>query len=132
MAKKRQRNPPPNERDYHHIFYQRRHYDRYWAKRLREHHYAGALVPRETLHRQIHDKIHDVPTPNEDVCEWLWHELTALADDGIIDVKHDHLEQRLTTIIELLREYDAEQLDATIAILRWQWQIVHKFYTNGH
>lgn len=84
-----------------------------------------------TLHRRLHETIHDVPCPNEDVCELIWHELEALRLTGVIDVEHDNIELRLSTIIQLLSECHGN-LDATIATLKWQKQIVHKFYQAPH
>ena len=90
----------------------------------------GAVIPMHTLHRRIHETIHDIPCPNEDVCEYVWHELEALRLGGAVDVKRDGLEQRITLLIQILREYDAN-LSATIATLNWQKQVVRKFYQGG-
>ena len=51
--------------------------------------------------------------------------------DKVIDAGFDNPELKLATIIELLSSYDAD-LDATIAVLKWQKQVVHKFYQAPH
>lgn len=48
--------------------------------------------------------------------------------EGTIDVKRDTLEQRLDFLIECWDEM--EGMNATVAMIKWQRQIVHKFYTN--
>lgn len=116
--------------DYHHLLYQRRHWLKPWARRLREHPYMGKRIPMNTLHRRIHDTIHDIPVPNEDVCEATVAELERLRGEGLIDVKHDSLEARLDFLIAFWGE--REGLDATVAVLKWQRQIVHKFYQAPH
>lgn len=121
----------PDARDYHHICYQRRHWDGFWAKQLREHPYMGAVIPMHTLHKKIHETIHDIPCPNEDVCELVFYELEDLTEREIVNVNRDNLELRIAMLIELLEHCDGE-LDATIATLRWQKQIVRKFYQASH
>lgn len=93
----------------------------------------GAKIPMYTLHRKIHETIHDIPCPNEDVCELIWHELESLRFQGFIDCQRDNIELRLDTIIHLLTEYgDNATLDVTIATLKWEKQVVRKFYQNPH
>lgn len=117
-------------RDFHHICYQRRHWHGLWAKRLREHPYMGAKIPMHTLHRKVHETIHDIPCPNEDVCERVYRELERLIEDGMLDVEHDSLDLRISTLIELLGHCESN-LEATLATLRWQRQIVQKFYRGA-
>ena len=57
-------------------------------------------------------------------------ELERLRGEGLIDVKHDSLEARLDFLIAFWGE--REGLDATVAVLKWQRQIVHKFYQAPH
>jgi len=82
-----------------------------------------------TLHQSIHKKVHDMPVPKENVCEATVVELERLRGEGLIDVKHDSLEARLDFLIAFWGKM--EGMDATVAMLRWQRQIVHKFYQGS-
>lgn len=84
-----------------------------------------------TLHKQLHAKIHDVPTPNEDICELIWYELEDLRCVGIINAETDNIEQKLDVLIELLSHCEGN-LDVTIATLKWQKIVAHKFYQAPH
>lgn len=86
----------------------------------------GAKIPMNTLHAKIHAKVHDVPVPKEPVCRATVQELGDRIARGEIDVKRDTLEQRLDFLIEYWGELDG--MEATLAMLKWQRQIVHKFY----
>lgn len=82
-----------------------------------------------SLHKLIHQRQHDVPCPPEAACEYVWYELECLRKNKLINPCLDNLEVKLSVLIQILSEYD-DDLDATIATLRWQRQIVHKFYRN--
>lgn len=112
--------------DYHHLLYQRRHWDSGYAKALRNHPYMGKKIPRNTLHRIIHEKLHDIPCPNDSICRKVYLALLAEEKAGRIDPKHDTIEQRLDWLIAQL----LEDCPATVAILKWQRDIVSKFYTS--
>lgn len=125
-GKKSQRgaNPQPTSEccDFHHFLFQKRHWNQGYAKALRNHPYAGAKIPMRTLHREIHSKIHDVPRPNGDVCKRTYQKLVALCKSGELD-PHDPPEKKLQFFID---EW-ADECPATVAILRWQQQIIRKF-----
>lgn len=110
--------------DYHHILFQKRHWQQGYAKALREHPYMGKYIPRATLHREIHSKIHDVPTPNGVDCKRAYNQLLELERQGLIDIEQDTLEQRIEFLIEVWEE----SCPATVAILKWQRDVVNKFY----
>lgn len=113
-----------NATDYHHILFQRKHWQNGYAKALREHPYMGKYIPTHSLHREIHSKIHDVPTPNGNMCRHAYHELLNREREGLIDIQHDTLEQRIDFLIEM---WEAS-CPATVAILKWQKEVVQKFY----
>jgi hypothetical protein len=84
----------------------------------------GKYIPRETLHRTIHSKIHDVPTPNGRECKKAFDELCRREQKGLISAD-DSIEKRIDFLIEIWEEHNC---DATIAILKWQKQVIQKFY----
>lgn len=57
-----------------------------------------------------------------------------MTDEGVINSKRDNPVQKLSIIIELLREYngnnDDDDLTVTIETLKWQKDVIYKFYTT--
>lgn len=109
--------------DYHHILFQKRHWQCGWAKVLREHPYCGAYIPQATLHREIHSKIHDVPTPNGADCRMAVETLERWLEIGLISLD-DRLDVKIGAIAACFRA----KCPATTAILDWQKEVVSKFY----
>lgn len=110
--------------NFHHFLFQARHWDQGYAKMLRSHPYAGARIPMRTLHREIHSKVHDVPRPNGDICKRTYEKLVRLCKSGKLDPRNDSPEKKLQFFID---EW-AEICPATVEILRWQQQIIRKYY----
>lgn len=106
--------------NYHHILYQKQHYDTGYAKRLREHPYMGGYLQR-TLHSYLHSVIHDVSTPSGAVCKYAYQELVRMQEAGEIDIWNDSLSKRIDVLVEILR--DRCPL-AIIATLEWQRDII--------
>lgn len=116
-----------NATNWHHLLFQRRHWQNGYAKLLREHPYMGKYIPMHTIHRHIHAKIHDIPCPNGKDCKHAYQALLQLEDEGKIDIRHDSLEKRLDFLIDLWSDPECN-CEATVAVLRWQREVVHKFY----
>lgn len=103
---------------------QKRHWQQGYAKALREHPYMGKYIPRDTLHRSIHAKIHDIPCPNGRECKEAFETILKLERDGKINVENDTCEQRLGLLIRLWEH----KCPATVAILKWQRDLIAKYY----
>lgn len=106
--------------DYHHIFFQGKHYTQGYAKLLREHPYCGDYIPRDTLHRVLHSRVHDIPTPPGRECKYLCLKLNQALQDGAIS-QDDTLEHRLQVIIALLEgrcKPTRDMLEYQLAIVR--------------
>ena len=58
----------------------------------------GKYIPQATLHREIHAKIHDVPTPNGAECRMAYNEIVRLEKIGAIDIVNDSVEKRLSSV----------------------------------
>lgn len=116
-----------NRKDFHHLLFQGRHWQQGYAKLLRQHPYMGKYIPQATLHREIHAKIHDIPTPNGSECRIAYNEICRLEKLGEIDIVNDSVEKRLDLLISLWED----KCPATVAILKWQRDIVAKFYAGG-
>lgn len=103
----RKRNPY----DYHHILYQRKHWQQGWAKILREHPYCGAQIPRNTLHRAIHAKISTIPLPVEGDCKKIFNEL-CIAEKNQLLSNEDSIGARIDFILERLSPESARCREA--------------------
>jgi hypothetical protein len=123
-GRKRKSRPDYYTKDFHHLLFQGRHWQQGYARLLRQHPYMGKYIPQATLHREIHSKIHDIPTPNGAECRMAYNEICRLEELGLIDIENDSVEKRLDLLIELW----AEKCPATVEILKWQRDIVAKFY----
>lgn len=87
----------------------------------------GKYIPRDTLHRTIHSKIHDIPTPNGKECRKAFEQLCRMEQQGLIS-QEDPVEKRIDFLIEIWKDDNCE---ATIAMLKWQKQVIQKFYERG-
>lgn len=124
FKRERQKYYRETKQDYHHILFQGKHWQSGYAKLLRDHPYMGRYIPQYTLHREIHSKIHDIPTPNGPECRAAYNELIRREKEGLIDVKFDTLEDRIDFLIEMWEG----KCPATVAMLQWQKEVISKFY----
>lgn len=108
----------------HHLLWQGRHWKQGYAKLLREHPYFKVNIPKDTLHREIHSKIHDIPTPNGAECRKAYELLLQDIASGKLDVAKDSISKRLDFLIEIWEN----SCPATVAMLRWQKDAIAKFY----
>ena len=124
--RKKERRVDYNRKDYHHYFFQGRHYKVGYAKILRESPYCGAYIPQMTLHREIHSKIHDVPTPNGADCRYAVNTLKDWLEEGRITLD-DSPYLKLAYLYEIFKD----RCPATASILKWQQDVIWKFYHKG-
>lgn len=106
--------------DNHHLLWTRRSYDRGYARALRNHPYCQALIPKETLHKNIHHALRCVPVPvgadAKNVFELLvWLERLELLDFD------DPIEKKLKFLIENLKT------ESTVNALQTQLRVVETF-----
>lgn len=112
--------------NFHHLLFQRKHWQQGYALRLREHPYMGFYLPQDTLHAALHSKIHDVPTPNASDCRRAFYELSLRERAGEIDYLRDPIEKRIDFLLEMWKEV----CPATVAILQWQRDLIMKYYAR--
>lgn len=125
--RKRSRVVQYNEKDTHHLLFQGRHWKQGYAKLLREHPYFKVEIPKDTLHRELHSKLHDLPTPNGTECKLAYQLVLEGIASGRLDPEHDTAEKRLEFLIEVWKD----KCPATAAMLSWQRDILAKFYGRG-
>lgn len=84
------------------------------------------LIPMETLHRGLHSKLRDVPTPEGAECKRAYMELCRQEKAGLISLE-DPPWVRLQFLIEMWEE----TCPATVAVLQWQKEIFYKFFKRS-
>ena len=83
------------------------------------------LVPVDTLHRGLHSKLRDIPTPEGKECRMAYEELCRRLDRGLLSME-DPPWVRLQFLIEIWEK----DCPATAAVLNWQKEIIYKFYNR--
>lgn len=119
---KRRRRVNLNTKDWHHYFFQKRHWKTGWAKVLREHSYCGAMIPKNTLHRFIHEGVRDVPLADGKSCRIAVGALDNWLEAGYITLE-DSAERRLEILANIFNRMSPE----TANVLRKQLEIVCEF-----
>lgn len=109
--------------DTHHIMFTRRRWDTGAAKALREHYYAKALIPKDTLHKAIHAELAYVPVPRKVSIMFALNQLQLLEDYHAISAD-DSFEKKLKVLIALFECLD----EPTAEALRQQLEIVQQYY----
>lgn len=106
--------------DNHHLLWTRHDYDRGYARALRNHPYCQALIPKNTLHKQIHHALRHIPIPNGADARSVFELLVWLERLGLLDF-NDPIEKKLKFLIENLKtEY-------TVRALQEQLRVVENF-----
>lgn len=115
----------PYIKDCHHILWQKNKWKQGSIRKLRDHYYCKIYIPRNTLHRYIHQDIVEIPVPREmDAKAALWH-LDYLERFGAISDK-DPFEKRLIVLIALFECVAQPTADA----LKKQLDLVREFNTK--
>ena len=111
--------------DRHHIMFQRRHYTGIQSE-FRNYPYCVVSIPKNTLHRQIHEYLGDIPAPRPvNAREALWQLKVLYRYGGISD--DDDIETRIKVLISLFECVEQPTADA----LKKQLAIVQN-YKSSH
>ena len=109
--------------DNHHLFWTRRQYAKgFWANKLRLHPYCIVLIPKNTLHKEIHSEIPEVPIPKECICESVYNQLKILWEFGAIG-DDDSLQKRVDLLVFCLKCV----ADETVEVLEKQKEIANRY-----
>lgn len=106
--------------DNHHLLWTRRSYDRGYARALRNHPYCQALIPKETLHKNIHHALRCVPVPAGADAKNVFELLVWLERLELLDFD-DPIEKKLKFLIENLKT------ESTVNALQAQLRVVENF-----
>lgn len=109
--------------DCHHIFFQKRHWRGGLKGEFRMYWYNRVYIPRDTLHREIHEFIAWVPIPRTISIRDAMEQLRMLEKYGGI-TETDPIEKRLKVLIALFECCE----EPTAEALRKQLEIVERFY----
>ena len=112
--------------DRHHILWQARMYNKGYAKRLRTHPWMKVKTPRDTLHKEIHNKLACIPTPPQKLCKRAYLALIELEAHG--QLRWGTLEERIDWLLDI---WSFEEAPYTVLALRDQKFIVHEFYRKS-
>lgn len=118
----------PNVKDNHHMLWVGAVWNKcYYAKLLRNYWYSQIYIPKNTLHKWIHEDIRSgLPVPSETTCRAVYNQLLAMEKCGELSPK-DPIWVRLQLLISLFGDNDP----ATVYGLQRQLNIVTKFYEGG-
>ena len=111
-----------NNKDWHHCLFQKRHWKTGWAKVLRENSYCGAMIPKDTLHRFIHAKVHDIPLADGKSCRIAVETINTWLQTGHISLD-DPIDHKLEVLIGIFQNTAPN----TAAVLRKQLEIVRNY-----
>lgn len=100
VRKKKRRQTISSALDKHHICYQRRYWSSGALRELREFWYSKIMIPKNTLHREIHQQLVAVPPPRHASAVHALDQLKMLEKYGAIK-ETDSLERRLELYIAL-------------------------------
>ena len=112
-------------KDRHHLLYQRRHWNSGWALRLRNHPYMIKLIPRETLHRIIHENVSNIPQPSGKECKTAYELISCLDKEGKIK-ESDPLEKRIELLLSCFENPETRK-----ALIK-QREVISQFYKGGY
>jgi len=105
-------------KDTHHILWQKCHWKGKYSRLLREYYYCKVEIPKDTLHRQIHLEVNEIPVPSEKKCKYALTILEELSNRLLI-TPDDSFELRLNLLIGIFRDEPKikEALEKQLAIV---------------
>lgn len=99
-----------------------------YASLLHNHEYLIKAIPRDTLHRDIHRQIADIPMPGETECRRAFLEIERRLECGEIDITNDTIEQRIDVLLE---SWTFDLCPKTFLLMKWQKEIVSDYYRRS-
>ena len=115
----------PSALDRHHLCYQGRNWKKGYLKELRLHPYCVVIIPRATLHREIHETISNIVPPKDINAKDALFQLRMLEEHGAISLD-DPIEKRLSVLIAL---FDCCEPETTLGFKK-QLKIARRFYNS--
>lgn len=110
-------------KDRHHLCFIARRWKTGYLAELRKFHYCIILIPRNSLHRLIHEYVGCVPPPSGRNAKDALEQLRMLERYGAIS-DDDSIEKRLEVLAALFDCCEQPTADA----FRRQLEVAHRFY----
>ena len=82
----------------HHLLWMRKMWNSGSLRELREFYYCKVNIPRDTIHKEIHERVPFVPTPTPKYAKFVLNELKHLDEVGAI-TDEDSVEKRLSVLL---------------------------------
>ena len=114
-----------SEKDRHHLCFIARRWKTGYLAELRKFHYCIVLIPRDSLHRLIHENVGSIPPPSGANAKDALRHLRSLEKYGAIS-DSDPIEKRLKVLIALFDCCEQAKADE----FRRQLGVVCKFYSD--
>lgn len=112
----------PKATNGHHLCWQRRYWNRGAIKELRDYHYCIVQIPKDTMHKYIHEKMKLIPVPKEENAAYALEQLKYLYSINAIR-DDDILEKRLNLLAALFDCVDQPTADG----FRRQLEVICEF-----
>ena len=99
------------KKDSHHLCYTRKGWSKKYARKFRTDKYCIVVLPRDTIHAQIHQHLIEIPAPTEDGARNALKQLEVLK--SIRMAQHcDTIDTRLAIIASVFERSDPETAEA--------------------
>lgn len=109
----------------HHLLYPKKNWDSGYRKKLRDHPYTRVDIPCDSLHKEIHKKIFEIPIAREEICEEVYKTLTDLLNRKVITLADDPIKKLL-----VLTDLFEERYSYTARKLKLQNGVIIEFYSR--
>lgn len=119
---KHEYHPPKTPYDKHHLCFIGRKWSNGWLQVFRQYWYCVIYIPRDTLHREIHENLATIPAPKPENAREALEQLRILERYGAIH-EGDDIETRLQILIMLFDYIEPRTVDG----FRKQLEIVREY-----
>ena len=109
----------------HHLLWMRKMWYSGSLRGLRDYYYCIVSLPKDTLHKEIHERVAYIPTPKSSYAHYVLDNLKRLDEIGAIS-EEDSVEKRLGV---LLFYFDC--IEPKTAEALWEQLKVVREYNNG-
>lgn len=89
------------KKDCHHLLWSRHDWQNGYASELRSHPYFGIRIPQDSLHRQIHLEISNIPVPGGEACHKALEALNLAVEQKQVAISQDSPQERINFLLEI-------------------------------
>lgn len=114
--------PQRRDSDVHHLCFPRKKWSNGYAKAIRNYWYFMVLIPRRTLHANIHKELRSIPCPSGQSAAMAYDHIRLMDKYGALSLD-DPIEKRLNLLIGV---FDCIE-QPTANALRRELEIIRKY-----